>query len=143
MRVNLFSSCLAALWPWTGRWGPPAPPSTARQARSALLVCSAPVPQLLLQLREGLVGDLRDPPEHLPVGHQRRGVLDDGVVLVVEAADEASLQQLPRDDALEVPLVLVPLQGRPVGLLGLDLDRPEEAHASDLLDDRVPQIGRA
>src|SRR3712207_3923419 len=111
---------------------------TARPARSVLWVCSAPVPQLLLQLGEGLVGDLRDPPEHLPVGHQRRGVLDDGVVLVVEAADEAALQQLPRDDALEVPLVLVALQGRAVGPLGPDLEGPEEAHAPDLLDDRVP-----
>src|SRR3712207_3799304 len=94
-----------------------------------------PVAELALELGEGLVGDLRYPADNLPVGYERGGELDHGLVLVVEAADETALHELPRQDALEVPLVLVALERRPVGPLGLDLDRPEKSHPSHVAYD--------
>jgi hypothetical protein len=41
------------------------------------------------ELGEGAVGDLRYPAEDLLVRHERGGELDDGILLVLEAADQA------------------------------------------------------
>src|SRR5918998_1550596 len=109
--------------------------ATSRAPRGTTL---ASVAELFFELREGPVGDLRYPAQDVPVGDEGRGELDDGIVLVVEAADQAALKQLPGDDALEVLLVLVARQRRSVGLDGVHLDGPEEAHPADLLDDRMP-----
>src|SRR5215218_550966 len=110
-----------------------------RRARGAGQVATplASVAELSFQLREGAVGDVRDAAEHLPVGDEGGGVLDHRVVLVVEAADQTPLQELPGDHALEVLLVLVLLQRRAVGPYRVDLHGPEEAHPPDFLDDGV------
>ena len=74
--------------------------------------------------------------EHLGVADQRRGDLQHAVAAVVGAGDQARLQQPPGQEAAQQALALAGVERRSAASSRDELDRPEEAAAADVADDR-------
>src|SRR5581483_3984521 len=90
---------------------------------------------LLPGLREDVAEDADDHVE-LPLrGDERRRDLDDGILAIVRAADQAVLEERVRQVAAEQRLALLGGERPPRRLVFHELDRPEKACASHVADD--------